>query len=247
MERNTINNMKKALLIVCLFISVIASGQNNFFWSHNSSGGYGLLYNWPTVVSADNITSSNDWIVPSETAIITLRTYLDPVGSEPSNVAGNKLKEAGFLHWNLSTSATNDYGFRAVGAGIRTLSNFTSIKEQMYIWTTTSSVIAPTTAVYGQLPSNSSSFRTANGTIDKRVGISIRLLYVGAGTPTQYVGNNGFIYKVVQIGTQYWTASNLRETKWRNGIDIANITDQSTWSALTTPAWCVYDNNFKYR
>lgn len=243
MEHNTINNMKKALLIVCLFISVIASGQNNFFWSHNSSGGYGLLYNWYAATSTDKITSSDDWVVPTTTQISTLITYLGG-----SSVSGGKLKEIGFKHWNSpNTGATNEVGFNAVGSGIRVsgAGTFNFLKQVYSIWTSTE--VNSTNSYAIQLAYNGSESSGTLSSNSKTVGMSIRLLYVGAVSPTQYVGNNGYVYGIIQIGTQYWLAQNLRETKLRSGTDIPNVTDNAAWSALTTPAWCVYDNNFKYR
>lgn len=238
MEHNTINNMKKALLIVCLFISVIASGQGNFFWSHNSSGGYGLLYNWYAATSTDKITSSDDWVVPSSSQFGTLATYLGG-----ASVAGGKMKAVGFMYWDSpNTGATNEVGFNGRGSGARYLSGvFNYLKRNGIFWTSTGS---GSLAYDFELSQNISV--AVNNTF-KYFGFSIRLLYVGLGTPTQYIGNDGYVYKVIQIGTQYWLAQNLRETKWRNGTDIPNVTDNAAWSALSTPAWCVYDNNNKYR
>ena len=38
-------------------------------------------------------------------------------------------------------------------------------------------------------------------------------------------------------------AENLKVTHYRNGDDIPNVTDNSTWANLTTGACCNYDNN----
>ena len=57
------------------------------------------------------------------------------------------------------------------------------------------------------------------------------------------VDNN--TYATVQIGTQCWTRSNLKVSKYRNGDNISNITDQTAWSMQTTitGAWCNYNND----
>ncbi len=52
-------------------------------------------------------------------------------------------------------------------------------------------------------------------------------------------GNN---YSVVQIGTQTWMVENLKTTKYRDGSSITNVTDGTAWYALTTQAYCDYDN-----
>jgi uncharacterized protein (TIGR02145 family) len=47
----------------------------------------------------------------------------------------------------------------------------------------------------------------------------------------------------VIIGTQTWTLYNLDATKYRNGDDIPQITDNTAWLTSTTGAWCYYNNN----
>ncbi len=53
---------------------------------------------------------------------------------------------------------------------------------------------------------------------------------------------DGNYYPTVIIGTQEWMATNLRTTKYANGNPIPNVTDGTTWSTLTTGAWCYYNN-----
>jgi uncharacterized protein (TIGR02145 family) len=45
------------------------------------------------------------------------------------------------------------------------------------------------------------------------------------------------------IGTQVWTNKNLDVTTYRNGDIIPKVTDATTWAALTTGAWCFYNND----
>jgi uncharacterized protein (TIGR02145 family) len=54
------------------------------------------------------------------------------------------------------------------------------------------------------------------------------------------------IYKTVKIGNQVWMAENLRTTKYRNGTSISKITSNTSWEALTTGAWCNYNNKDVY-
>ena len=60
------------------------------------------------------------------------------------------------------------------------------------------------------------------------------------GTMTDQQGN---VYKTIVIGTQEWMAENLKTTIYRNGNAIANITDYTQWSGLTTGAWASYAND----
>jgi uncharacterized protein (TIGR02145 family) len=54
---------------------------------------------------------------------------------------------------------------------------------------------------------------------------------------------DGNTYYTVQIGNQEWTVENLKTTKYNDGTTIPLVTDNSAWSALTTPGRCWYDND----
>jgi len=47
----------------------------------------------------------------------------------------------------------------------------------------------------------------------------------------------------VLIGTQRWKTCNANVTTYRDGTPIPEVTDPSTWAALTTGAWCWYNND----
>ena len=47
----------------------------------------------------------------------------------------------------------------------------------------------------------------------------------------------------VLIGSQIWTVKNLDVTTYRNGDVIPQVTDPTAWAALTTGAWCYYNND----
>jgi len=74
---------------------------------------YGVLYNWYTVNTGKLCPTG--WHVPTDAQWTTLTTYL---GGE--SLAGGKLKESGFKHWNSpNTGATNETGFSALPGGDR--------------------------------------------------------------------------------------------------------------------------------
>lgn len=50
-------------------------------------------------------------------------------------------------------------------------------------------------------------------------------------------------YNAIKIGTQIWMQENLSVTHYRNGDAIANVTDNGTWSNLSSGACCWYDND----
>ena len=50
-------------------------------------------------------------------------------------------------------------------------------------------------------------------------------------------------YTSLTIGTQQWMDKNLDVATYRNGDLIPYVTDPTTWAALTTGAWCYYNND----
>jgi len=63
---------------------------------------------------------------------------------------------------------------------------------------------------------------------------------IQGATVTDVDGNT---YSSVVIGTQTWMSENLRTTKYNDGTAIPDVTDNATWAALTTPAYCWYNND----
>jgi hypothetical protein len=53
---------------------------------------------------------------------------------------------------------------------------------------------------------------------------------------------DGNKYKTVKIGKQIWTTENFRCTHFNDGEEIPLVIDEETWSHLSIPAYCFYDN-----
>lgn len=62
-------------------------------------------------------------------------------------------------------------------------------------------------------------------------------------TPTIVTDYDVNIYNTIIIGTQTWMQENLKTTHYRDGSPITNVTDNATWSGLTTEAYCWYNND----
>jgi uncharacterized protein (TIGR02145 family) len=75
---------------------------------------YGRLYNWYAVTDPHNICPTG-WHIPTDEEWTILETFLGG-----SSIAGGKLKETNFAHWNNpNTGATNESGFTALPGGSR--------------------------------------------------------------------------------------------------------------------------------
>lgn len=57
---------------------------------------------------------------------------------------------------------------------------------------------------------------------------------------------NGNVYPTVLIGNQWWMAENLKTTQFADGSEITNVTDNTAWAQLNTPALCSFENNESY-
>jgi len=61
--------------------------------------------------------------------------------------------------------------------------------------------------------------------------------------PTTVTDIDGNVYQTVTIGSQVWMTENLMVTRYRNGDTIPNVTDHGAWVALSTGAYCNYNND----
>ena len=69
--------------------------------------------------------------------------------------------------------------------------------------------------------------------------------YVGTGVLNGQVQSDFWEYNPneVVICNQTWMQSNLTVTHYRNGDPIPEVSDPGQWNALTTGAWCYYNND----
>lgn len=86
----------------------------------------------------------------------------------------------------------------------------------------------------------------------KIISIFVIIMFISAckksSTPnpvplTPIIDFDGNVYDTVKIGSQLWLKQNLNTSHYRNGDPIPKVTDQAAWYALTTGAYCYYDND----
>ena len=95
---------------------------------------YGRLYTWFTVTDSREVCP-NGWHIPTQQELVDLASYLGGAA-----VAGGKLKETGFQHWDSpNTGATNETRFTALPGGVRGNGDtFVSIGYGGCYWASTS-------------------------------------------------------------------------------------------------------------
>jgi uncharacterized protein (TIGR02145 family) len=65
---------------------------------------------------------------------------------------------------------------------------------------------------------------------------------VGTAYGTQITFSTVAAIPTITNGTQVWSNINLDVTTYRDGTPIPQVTDPTAWGALTTGAWCYYNN-----
>jgi len=63
------------------------------------------------------------------------------------------------------------------------------------------------------------------------------------GTEQTFTTASVAVLSSVTIGSQVWTNKNLDVARYRNGDIIPQVTNATQWAALTTGAWCWYNND----
>jgi len=209
---------------------------------------YGLLYNWWAANNENNI-AANGWVLPTVGDYTNLGIALGG-----NAAAGGKMKVTGYTYWNSpNTAASNSSKFNAVGAGGRSdvsPSNFEQRLSYTSYWTANEFDVDKSSLIALSFSSGTliiDQYASGKLGISKNNGISIRLRKINTslleGQVGTYVGNNKQVYNTICIGGIEWLSENLRETKYRTGDLIPNVTNGITWAGLRTGALCAYNND----
>jgi len=249
-ESTTTTSSTTAELVSTTTITTTLAPQTN----------YGYLYNWWGAIGdtdGDGVSEKNiantGWHLPTDAEIITLRSYLDPLGINIANEAGVKMKETGYTYWlnsgDPADEGTNTSNYNGRGAGERTptTGGFSDEKRTYTTWTSDEGSSSDV-ARCGRLAYDNTNFSAGRWNANKKAGFSVRLIKdstdLSDGETGTYLGNNGIIYPTICIGTQEWMSVSLEETKFRDGSDIPYIgneaEDNATWIAATSAAYCIY-------
>lgn len=146
-----------------------------YCWYNNSityKDSYGALYNWYAVNTGK--LAPTGWRVPTLEDWTQLANYL---GGD--SLAGGKLKEAGFAHWESpNTGASNSSGFTALPAGYRNsyaeTADFLDVGYRAWWWSATESESFPEDAWLSNIMYNYSYLYTNDGA--KHPGFSVRCI-----------------------------------------------------------------------
>ena len=82
----------------------------------------------------------------------------------------------------------------------------------------------------------------ATNSFSTSYGEQMSILFQGLMSTT-FTDVDANIYHAVVTGTQTWMVENLKTTKYRNNTAITNVTGNASWAALTTGAYCCYNND----
>lgn len=167
-----------------------------------------------------NSTSSKGQlpILTTNTTVSDITLISATCGGDITSEGGSAVIARGVC-WNTSTNPTiaNNKTIDGAGSGYFT-SNLTCLASGTLYY-----VRAYATNSFGTAYGLATSFTTQNNITE---------------TVTDIDGN---LYHTVIIGTQVWLLENLKVTHYRNGDAIPNVTDGTTWSNLTTGAYCDYN------
>lgn len=202
------------------------------------SYGNGLMYNHFAFLQAN--FAPIGWHSPSIAEWTTLVNTLSGVGRAGGKMKSTRTSAPYFSSPN--TGATNSSGFTAFGGGRRIglSGTFGLLYTDCLFWTT--DILDDLLAYKFSLTYLNAGYSISEDR--KRSGYSVRFIkddsnWNSGMTVTDKDDNK---YATVKIGNQVWLASNFKCTKYNDGTSIPNVTNNTTWRLLNTPAYCSYNN-----
>ena len=201
-----------------------SSGSDAWFRSLGGFGGSIHRYN-PTRPSGFSVRCIRDVIPSISTAAVSNVTATSATtGGNVTQDGGAPVTARGVAYGTTSTPTTSG-AITNEGPGTGTFnSNLTGLTPSNTYY-----VRAYATNGVGTAYGNEISFstNTSNG-------------FSSCGGVTDVDGNS---YQTVQIGTQCWTQSNLKVSKYRNGDSILTELSNTAWQSTTSGAYAIYNND----
>jgi len=159
----------------------------------------------------------------STTAVTNITVVSMTSGGNITSDGGATVTSRG-LYWGTTVNPTSSDSTTNDGDGVgQFISNITSLTSYKVYHIRAFAINSVGTAYGADIL-----FSTGGKIIDYESNVS------------DYEGNE---YRVVKIGTQVWMADNLKTTKYNDGEVIPIVKDNIVWNALTSPAYCWYNNN----
>ena len=197
------------------------------------------------------LSSSDNWKIPIyPTNITSLIQSINPSDTITSNTVARNLRAIGNSHWDISYSdGLNSVGFNAGGSGVRNADgSFSYFKQAHYFHAEQAD--SANDATHRVISIFYNNLAISQGLASKNIGVSIHLCDPATTHANGFVGsytqNDGTVIPTIVINGVEWTM-NLRETKWSDGTDIQNITDNTAWSLLQSAACCDINNDVTKR
>jgi len=209
-------------------------------YRNDYSVAFGQLYNWWACINSKNIGNTG-WRVMTYSEMVSIKAYLDPY-------AGDQMKIKDKRFWSVDSTINNNSGFSALPSGMRNYDgSYYNIYESFGFF---SSFDAGNYGGIGTLTNAGVNLREFYvGTANKKQGYPCRLVAesteLGEGETGLYIGNDGKEYETICINGIEIMTQNLNETKYRDGTNIPEITDNYLWSENYEGARCTYLNGSK--
>lgn len=206
---------------------------------------YGRLYNLYAEIDVN--FAPVGWHVPSQTEFEILIVELGG-----SSIAGGTMKETGIVYWDSpNEGASNESGMNVRGSGIRNVDeilpepimSFQALKLGSALWGTTFIENDGFGDLYYSVWLNNGDEIAYSQAGYKMAGNPVRLIKDNSILVPSLTDLDGNTYRTTKIGNQVWLADNWACTKLNDGTSIPNVTDNTAWGALTTGAYCNYNND----
>ena len=140
-------------------------------------------------------------------------------------------------------TVTDDGGAEVIQRGVVFSSTYTTptTSDGLCVATVATGTGAFTSNISALLPNTTYYARAyAMNSVGTGYGGVVTFTTLEEGTVADVDGN---VYHSVTVGTLVWSLENLKVTHYRNSDPIPNVTDNATWSALTSGAYCDYEND----